>query len=199
MVKYILFLLLFIFSCSEEKVKTIDLSEITTSSKRYKEGKQKEKELKSEKNDSLPQIIEFLLDTLKINSSEIKKIQNSHFLDRFTTNVPTKLIFELKKDSVLLEYWTFKDTLQATNAFYNWLDFVKIELNEVSFYKKELFLMILDSNEIFKISNSKKIKVTEWTGYLLVSNPLFVIDNFQKNKLRWSYIKEGVISEFKKE
>jgi hypothetical protein len=185
MYKMIFFILVLTFFSCEEKYEEIDLSEITTSSKKYNENIEREEGVSEVVSIIIPSAIKESFDCLNVKETSIIKNESSSFLDRFTKEIPLKLDLVIGEDSVIFEQWVFKDSIQSKNAFYNWLDFNKIEVNEKKSYKGSEFIIVLDVERIVMISNCNHLQREVLLNCMKFINPIFVLDNLGSNNVNW--------------
>lgn len=185
MYKMVFFILiLFLFSC-KEKYEEIDLSEITTSSKKYNEKSETVEGFKENDSIIIPSTIKESFDCLNVNKTSILKKESSSFLDRFTKATPLKLGLVIGEDSVVFEQWIFKDSVQSKNAFYNWLDFNKIDVNEKKSNKGDKFIIVLDGERIVLTSNLCNLQREVWMNCMDFKNPIHTLDNLGSNNVNW--------------
>jgi hypothetical protein len=168
------FLCILLFSCSEnKKEETVDLSEITASSNRYKEG---EADTVTKKNvilftDSLDIKYKGILDSLKIDYSKVQKLDTILFPDRFGAKSMVKFYWKEKLDSINFMDWEFKDSLKTQNAFYNWIDcFGKncksIKIGDKIKIQKRSMLMLVNENHLIVIDSDLKKDCNSWLSLL---------------------------------
>ena len=205
-------LFFFLFSCSnKKKEKTIDLSEITTSSERYEEGKLESKKDKNKKvsfTDTLDVHFKGILDSLNINDSVVRKLDIVSFPDRFGAKSVTKFYWKEKIDSINFIDWEFTDSLKTENAFYNWIDCfgencrsIKIG-DKVKIQKREL-LVLVNEKHLIVIDSDKKIDYLNWISVLKTQlfgeNWKFIVFQPKKGKAVWMNYKNEVFTEINKQ
>ena len=203
-----LFLSFFLFSCSNnKKEETFDLSEITSSSERYKEGKsevKKKKEKELNFIDTLDVRFKGILDSLKINDSVVRKLDIVLFPDRFGAKSITKFYWKEKKDSINLLDWEFSDSLKTENAFYNWIDCFgenckSIKIGDKIKIQKRGLLILVNDKHLLVIDATSKIDCESWIK--LVGSQKFgdtwkyIVYQPQKGKSNWMNYKNEVLKE----
>ncbi len=203
-----LFLSFFLFSCSNnKKEETVDLSEITSSSERYKEGKsevKKKKEKELNFIDTLDVRFKGILDSLKINDSVVRKLDIVLFPDRFGAKSITKFYWKEKKDSINLLDWEFSDSLKTENAFYNWIDCFgenckSIKIGDKIKIQKRGLLILVNDRHLLVVDANSKIDCESWIK--LVGSQKFgdtwkyIVYQPQKGKSTWMNYKNEVLKE----
>ena len=208
----ILFTFSLVFSCSnKKKEKTIDLSEITTSSERYKEGKfesKKDKKKKVSFTDTLDVHFKGILDSLNINDSVVRKLDIVSFPDRFGAKSVTKFYWKEITDSINFIDWEFTDSLKTENAFYNWIDCFgencrSIKIGDKVKIQKRGLLVLVNEKHLIVIDSDKKIDYLKWVSVL--KNQLFgenwkyIVFQPKKGKAVWMNYKNEVFTEINKQ
>ena len=203
-----LFLSLILFSCSnKKKEETVDLSEITSSSERYKEGKsevKKKKEKELNFIDTLDVRFKGILDSLKIYDSVVRKLNMVLIPDRFGAKSVTKFYWKEKKDSINLIDWEFTDSLKTENAFYNWIDCFGENCKSIKIgYKikiqKRGLLILVNDRHLLVVDASSKIDCESWIK--LVGSQKFgdtwkyIVYQPQKGKSTWMNYKNEELKE----
>lgn len=203
-----LFLSFILFSCSNnKKEETVDLSEITSSSERYKEGKsevKKKKEKELNFIDTLDVRFKGILDSLKINDSVVGKLDIVLFPDRFGAKSITKFYWKEKKDSINLLDWEFSDSLKTENAFYNWIDCFgenckSIKIGDKIKIQKRGLLILVNDRHLLVVDANSKIDCESWLK--LVGSQKFgdtwkyIVYQPQKGKSTWMNYKNEELKE----
>lgn len=203
-----LFLSFILFSCSNnKKEETVDLSEITSSSERYKEGKsevKKKKEKELNFIDTLDVRFKGILDSLKINDSVVRKLDIVLFPDRFGAKSITKFYWKEKKDSINLLDWEFSDSLKTENAFYNWIDCFgenckSIKIGDKIKIQKRGLLILVNDRHLLVVDANSKIDCESWIK--LVGSQKFgdtwkyIVYQPQKGKSTWMNYKNEELKE----
>ena len=209
---FTLFTFSLVFSCSNEKKdETINLSEITTSSERYKEGKLEHKKNNNKKvsfTDTLDIHFKGILDSLNINDSVVRKLDIVSFPDRFGAKSITKFYWKEKIDSINFINWEFTDSLKTENAFYNWIDCFgencrSIKIGDKVKIQKRGLLVLVNEKHIIVIDSDKKIDYLKWVS--LLKNQLFgenwkyIVFQPKKGKAVWMNYKNEVFTEINKQ
>ena len=201
----ILFLIL--LSCSNnKKEETVDLSDITSSSERYKEGKTEVKKKKKEVNfiDTLDVRFKGILDSLKINDSVVRKLNIVSFPDRFGAKSITKFYWKEKKDSVNLLAWEFTDSLKTENAFYNWIDCFgenckSIKIGDKIKIQKRGLLILVNDKHLLVVDANSKIDLEKWINLIrdqqFGDNWKYIVYQPQKGKSIWMNYKNEELKE----
>ena len=205
-------LFFFLFSCSnKKKEKTIDLSEITTSSERYKEGKLESKKDKKKKvsfTDTLDVHFKGILDSLKINDSVVRKLDIVSFPDRFGAKSVTKFYWKEITDSINFIDWEFTDSLKTENAFYNWIDCFgencrSIKIGDKVKIQKRGLLVLVNEKHLIVIDSDKKIDYLNWVSLLKTQlfgeNWKYIVFQPKKGKAVWMNYKNEVFTEINKQ
>ena len=202
-----LFLFLILFSCTnDEKEETVDLSDITSSSERYKEGKAEIKKKKKEVNfiDTLDVRFKGILDSLKINDSVVQKLDIVSFPDRFGAKSVTKLYWKEKRDSINLLDWEFTDSLKTENAFYNWIDCFgenckSIKIGDKIKIQKRGLLILVNEKHLLVIDSGSKIDCEKWIeivrGQQFGDSWKYIVYQPQKGKSTWMNFKNEELKE----
>ena len=203
-----IFLSFILFSCSNnKKEETVDLSEITSSSERYKEGKsevKKKKEKELNFIDTLDVRFKGILDSLKINDSVVRKLDIVLFPDRFGAKSITKFYWKEKKDSINLLDWEFSDSLKTENAFYNWIDCFgenckSIKIGDKIKIQKRGLLILVNDRHLLVVDANSKIDCASWIK--LVGSQKFgdtwkyIVYQPQKGKSTWMNYKNEELKE----
>ena len=186
---------------SGAKEEVVNLSEITTSSERYKEGDIKSKKETKEINtyDSLNTTLKYFIDTLGINKESIEITTKFDFIDRFENETQQKINILFGLDSVSMNYWEFKDSVQTMNAFYNWLDLNNLSLYEASKMKGESFKLLVYPDKIIKFHSLKSVKNDLFLkGFSEGLNFKFFIEKDSRNQLKWFKVESKKLVELKK-
>jgi hypothetical protein len=135
---------------------------------------QKETKLKTEiESDTLASFLKsYANDSCQLQMARVSidSSQQKHFLNRFSR----KHFHVISTDSLGQTFghqeWAFKDSNQANEAFFNWLDQFKskqpfkIGSNEKIF--DHYTLLVLADQHIFALQSTKKIKYQVWLKYL---------------------------------
>lgn len=207
-----LVLLVFFYSCSNNKKdEVLDLNEIASGSKRYKEGvreveKKKKKEISF--SDTLDVRFKGILDSLKSSNLNVQKLDIISFPDRFGAKSITKFYWKEKADSINFIDWEFSDSLKTENAFYNWIDCFgencrSIKIGEKIKIQKRGILVLVNEKHLIVIDSDKKIDYLNWVSVLKTQlfgeNWKYIVFQPKKGKAVWMNYKNEVFTEINKQ
>lgn len=197
-----------LFSCDNKQEEAIvNLSDITPTSNKYKEGEKKdtlEKEISYVS--TLPFTYKNIIDSLKLNYEIVQQLDTILFLDRFEVKSSHKFYWKNVNDSIVFLDWEFKDSVKTATAFYNWLDcFGKncktIKVGEKVNFQKRNMLFFVNENHLIMIDADKKIDQEKWIKLLkdqnFGNNWKYIISQPRKGKAIWSNLKNDLLSEIK--
>ena len=188
---------IFIFAACVEKKKEVlrDMKDLTPKSERtYSEKNQEEKDS-----------IQFDFDAeiareIGVEVMEFDKVEAPMFPDRFHPISATKLNLQLKKDGILFCQWTFKDSTQTKNAFYNWLDCFgekckSIKFGETINFQNDNFLLFVNDTLITYITSAERIEEEAWLNYFKQKNGLedwkIFLQQGTRAKAKWFAVEKG--------
>lgn len=188
-------LILLLFSCGRKEKKIIDMSDVTPKSERdYTQQKK-------EKVDTIDfGFNSFVANELGLNLSGIKFNEAPMFPDRFLPKRTKKLVLMQELDSTLFCQWSFKDSTQTKNAFYNWLDCFGPKNKSIYFgqnvnFQKDNFVILVNDTSITYISSVKKIQQDDWLNYFEktqeIKNWKTVIHQGSRTKATWFKVVDG--------
>jgi len=108
---------------------------------------------------------------LKIEIGKILEINSNEFLDRFESSKNLKRLIINSNDSIYFKAWTFEDSTDTFNAFYNLLDCfgtncTPLELYSDDFTSSNYNLFFISKNQIHWILSSKNQDKLVWESYL---------------------------------
>ena len=119
--------------------------------------------------------------------------QTKHFLNRFSKQHFHVLCQYSSNQLFGHQEWSFKDTNQAKEAFFNWLDQFeskqpyKIGSTEKIF--KDYTLIALAGNRIVQVNSPKKIKYNDWlrfwSGHYINANFSYILWAQPKKNTKW--------------
>ncbi len=208
--KHLSFFFIFslLFSCSSnKKEETVDLSDITTSSERYKEGEiesEKDKMKKVFFTDTLDNRFKGILDSLNINDSVVRKLDVVSFPDRFGAKNVTKFYWKEKTDSINFIDWEFTDSLKTENAFYNWIDCFgencrSIKIGDKVKIQKRGLIVLVNEKHLIVIDSNTKLDYLKWVSLLknqhFGENWKYIVFQPKKGKAVWMNYKNEVFTE----
>jgi hypothetical protein len=104
-------------------------------------------------------------DTLKLSLDSIHPSFSKHFVDRFNAKSFFKNVIYKNGDSINHNRWTFKDSTQTKNAFYNWLDCFGTRCTSVKLFEP------FKSGSISYISSNQVLDKETWTKYEKLYHP----------------------------
>lgn len=175
----ILPIILILFSCSEDKkVKLVsDQSILPQAEKEYNYSK--DTIFQKMKYDSLQlQLIQ--TDTaIQFIPKDSSKLYNDDAIllpNQLGFKKKTTYFFNRKTAEFHYIKWTFKDSLQTINAFYNWLDCFgsncqSIRINQATNGSKNAFLLYVTNTAIIYLNSNKTIQKKDWENSLLYKTP----------------------------
>ncbi len=198
--------ILILLSCTDTKKDTVTLDEISHTTDKFKDVKD-EKEVQSIK-DQKPKSAYFLtaFDSIYKEASWFK-LDSLLFPDRFGPSKLEKWYLLNQKDSLVALHYEFKDSLRTKNAFFNWIDCYGpkcISYQVGSQFKKQSrnSLFLVGANDLvymeskFAISSQKMIELLNEKKE--DRNWIYIVEIPGRSKTRWSVMKEGELSELKK-
>ncbi len=174
-----------VISCSQ-KDEVVNFEEITTSSKKYKEGQKSEQK---EGSDSivLSNFITSFLDSIQFPIRQIQKIKRLDFIDRFENQEFDKIQINRTNDTIQMSYWRYKDSIITKSTFYNWLDENQVSLFETKKLSKTPFCLVVTSDKIIELKYQKTIELDKWLPYLIEPKDslFFLINQLKKKNCVW--------------
>jgi hypothetical protein len=189
--------IIFLFAACGEKKKEVlrDMKELTPKSERdYTQQK-------IEKVDTIYfGFNSFIANELGLNVSGIKFNEAAMFPDRFEPKSTKKLILMQEADSTLFCQWSFKDSTQVKNAFYNWLDCFgekckSIKFGETINFQKDNFVILVNDSCLTYITSIKKIQQDFWLQFFdkteATKNWKIVIYQSSRSKATWFKVVDG--------
>lgn len=113
----------------------------------------------------------FSLTNLKIKVDKVMALTTSEFLDRFENSKHLKRLLITSNDSIYFKTWTYKDSTDTFNAFYNLLDCfgincISIDLYSTDFLSPAYNLLFVSKNQIHWISSKSNQDKLVWQAYL---------------------------------
>ena len=194
LISYLSFILL-LFSCGRKENRIMDMRDITPKSERdYTQQK-------FEKVDTIDfGFNSFVANELGLNLSGIKFNEAPMFPDRFLPKSKKKLILMQEVDSTLFCQWSFKDSIQTKNAFYNWVDCFgekckSIKFGETINFQKDNFVILVNDTSLTYITSVKKIQQDDWLQFFekteAIKNWKTVIYQSSRSKATWFKVVDG--------
>jgi len=136
----------------------------------------------------------FNITNLGIEVSKILEIHTNEFLDRFENIKDVKRLIITPNDSTYFKSWTFEDSTDTFNAFYNLLDYfgnnyVSIELYSDEFMSSTYHLLFVSENQIHWVLSNKNQDKLVWEAYLKseFQIPLyyFILEQKRNQNIKW--------------
>jgi len=136
----------------------------------------------------------FNITNLGIEVSKILEIHTNEFLDRFENIKDVKRLIITTNDSTYFKSWTFEDSTDTFNAFYNLLDCfgnscVSIELYSNDFKSSTYHLLFVSENQIHWVLSNKNQDKLVWEAYLKseFQIPLyyFILEQKRNQNIKW--------------
>lgn len=131
---------------------------------------------------------------LGIEVSKVLEIYTNEFLDRFENIKDVKRLIITPNDSTYFKSWTFEDSTDTFNAFYNLLDcfgnnWVSIELYSDDFTNSTYHLLFVSEKQIHWILSNKNQDKLVWEAYLKseFQIPLysFILEQKRNQSIKW--------------
>jgi len=115
-------------------------------------------------------------DTLKLSLDSIHPSFSKHFVDRFNARSYFKNVLYKNGDSINHNRWTFKDSTETKNAFYNWLDCFGTHCTPVKLFESFKSgstdaLIYFSQKSITYISSNQALDKETWTKYEKLYHP----------------------------
>ena len=189
--------IIFLFAACGEKKKEVlrDMKDLTPKS---------ERDYTQQRNEKLD-TIDFgfnsgVANELGLNLSGIKFNKAPMFPDRFLPKSTKKLILMQEVDSTLFCQWSFKDSTQTKNAFYNWVDCFgekckSIKFGETINFQKDNFVILVNDTSLTYITSVKKIQQDDWLQFFekteAIKNWKTVIYQSSRSKATWFKVVDG--------
>jgi hypothetical protein len=196
-INLLVFTIIFIsLSCnSSSKKSVINMSDITPHSERDRTYSTKEK----------IDTIDFgfnsaVANELGLNLSGLDFIEEPMFPDRFSAKRTKKLSLRQEIDSTLFCQWSFKDSTQTKNAFYNWIDCFGEKNKSIHFgqnvnFQKDNFIILVNDTSLTYITSENKIQLEDWLLFFeksqKIKNWKTLIYQGTRGKATWYSVIEG--------
>ncbi|MBU2018639.1 MAG: hypothetical protein KJ941_03250 [Bacteroidetes bacterium] len=148
-----------LFSCKNEKTQEINLNDIIEGAGIEGDTAVIEEAASIYWYDSLSMDLQRLTDSLPLNKGSFQKMDTLFFVDRFKHKTSEKVLF----DSLgAMAFYTYADSLDSKNAFFNWLDCFGKRCNSILLFEEKkisnnAFVMVVTERHIFYL------EATEWT------------------------------------
>lgn len=133
----------------------------------------------------------FNLTNLEIKVDKVIEVTTNEFLDRFENSKHFKKLLITSKDSIYFKTWTYKDSTDTFNAFYNLLDCFGINCISIDLYSSEFVsqtynLLFVSKNQIYWVSSKNNQDKLVWQAYLKAKyqKPIyhFIFEQKKKSK-----------------
>ena len=166
----ILFILL-ASACEEKKANVIDYSDVVQGSDRYNEndGDRVEVDIILAKDSTSIVQEAFISNGIAVNS--VQFLENRMFPERFSPNNIEKYQLNRVEDTIQFYNWTYSDSLQTMNSFFNWLDHfgekgLSFQVGEEERMQVQPFYIFVGDTNLIFIESSLKLNEKEWENYL---------------------------------
>ena len=138
---------------------------------------------------------------LKMASVSLDSSQQKHFLNRFSKNHFHVLCTDSLAQTFGHQEWAFKDSNQANEAFFNWLDQLNsqqpFKIGSIEKVFKQYTLIVLADHQITAVQSTKKINYKNWLKYLSgrhqQANFKYVIFGQPRKNTKWYLYKNAQI------
>lgn len=191
------FCCLLLFSCREEEVETIDLSDIIQTSENYNEDGSLS--TKTEEIDSLKVVRDYFSKN-GFQCDSITVFEDNIFPDRFGAISVEKYELFTEDNQFRFVQWKHADSAKVMNAFFNWMDCFGPKCKSIFIGEERLFqsnpmqLFVNDSVLIY-IEGTSSFDFKRWEDFLVKAGYPndwnFVIEQRKMGKARWfQYIEE---------
>lgn len=136
----------------------------------------------------------FELANLKMNVNKVIKVKTNEFLDRFESSLNQKRLIITSNDSIYFKNWTFEDSTDTFNAFYNLLDCfgtncIPIEIYSTDFSSSKYNLLFISKNQINWVASNKNQDNLVWKAYLKAEYQIpvyyFIMEQKRNKKTVW--------------
>ena len=136
----------------------------------------------------------FNLTNLEIKVDKVIELTTNEFLDRFENKEHLKRLIITSNDSIYFKSWTFEDSTDTFNAFYNLLDCfgkecISIELYSTDFISATYNLLFISKNQIHWVSSIKNQDKLVWKTYLKSEYQIpvysFIIEQKRNQNIVW--------------
>jgi len=190
-------ILFFLVQCnSKPEQKTISFDEITPDSKRdYSTNDSIITANKTSDFESLSDFSKQFVDSFKIEQTSIKRWDTTLFADRFGSKLTEKWSSKTELDSLLFLRWTFKDSVQTKNTFFNWLDCfgpkcVPMLVGDERKIQPRSFILLVLEKEIIYLETNRTLKREDyltWIASLSKKTPtvLYLCSQAARGKTGW--------------
>lgn len=185
-------------SCEDKQQGTIDLSDITGESERYKEGDEPE-ELPIEEKDSTLVVKEWFQNQGMQVSSIVYRTERL-FPDRFGPLSIEKYVLYTPADTIQYSKWIYEDSSKVMNAFTNWTNCFgnkckTIFFGEAKNFQKNPMQVLMNDTSLVFIEGNKSIDFKAWNEFHKVDDEdepwNYVVEQSRWTKARWYEYPKG--------
>ena len=141
----------------------------------------------------------FNLKSLEIKVDKVIEVTTNEFLDRFQSSENSKRLLITSNDSIHFKTWTYKDSTDTFNAFYNLLDCFGINCISIDLYSSEFVsqtynLLFVSKNQIYWVSSKNNQDKLVWQAYLKAKyqKPIYHFIFEQKKNQNIVWLEENV-------
>lgn len=136
----------------------------------------------------------FNLTNLEIKVDKVIEVTTNEFLDRFENSKHLKKLLITSKDSIYFKTWTYKDSTDTFNAFYNLLDCfgincISIDLYSTDFVSPAYNLLFVSKNQIHWVSSKSNQDKLVWQAYLKTEYQIpeyhFILEQKRNQNIVW--------------
>ncbi len=189
---------LLFFSCGEEEVEPIELSDIIQTSDKYSENGETSTD-QQETVDTLS-IVKQRFTKNGIPCDSVVAFEETLFPDRFGAISTEKYELFTSENQFRYVQWKYEDSAKVMNAFFNWMDCYgksckSIFIGEERLFQANPFQLFVNDSVLIYIEGVESFDFKKWEDYLDKSGyPKdwnFVIEQRKLGKARWfQYIEE---------
>jgi hypothetical protein len=187
--KFSLILFVLLFSCQENKEKSIkDFGQVVPKSNRT------EKKQLADSNEVDSSRLKFYSKLENLTIDSVNELTKTLFPDRFGPIKKTKETLYFKKDSLQFLEYTYKDTIISKRALYNLMDCFEIPCKSFKFHEstnvsKSSFSIFYSQKSLIILKSSADIKVNDWLSFLEKEKGYksfeIVISQSKNGKTKW--------------
>ena len=190
-------------ACGSSSEETVDYSDLSPNSKPKKHSELNTDSITNEK--PTESVYLSLIDSLRPEDTW-QKWDTVLFPDRFGASKSEKWIVKGEKDSLVLLYFKFKDSLLTKNAFYNWIDCfgpkctsytvggnIKIKGKYSYFFVGDSYIYYIEANKAIK---QEAIR-TQFFKKPEKENWLYMVESKPAGKASWKRVVKGEEREIK--
>ncbi|MDB3905332.1 hypothetical protein N9335_02525 [Crocinitomicaceae bacterium] len=136
----------------------------------------------------------FNVANLEMKIDKVIDVTTSEFLDRFESSELQKKLIITSNDSIYFKTWTFEDSTDTFNAFYNLLDCFGINCIAIDLYSTVLIsptynLLFISKNKIHWVASNNNQDMLVWDSYLKSEFQIpfyyFVIEQKTNQNIVW--------------